>query len=338
MPTFSYDSIKKILVIIFLIVSGFFVFRHIGPFAVFRTASVLSPLGGTFTYGQTVDVRWTSGSPGIRLIELVPVSGGSSVTVYNAQPFGYPIGDTSGSYPFLLSQVTPPGSYYVRIYKANSYEYDQSSGVITIQGTVSPTLTPPPASSGAGTPSPYQYQGLLTSHHQVKNITVNSADMTIESSIPAVMSIEYNFGSASHTGTFNTPWPTTYTTSHVVALTNLRSGTQYFYYVHMKSISGLDMNAGPLAFTTLPSGQPTILPPTPRYSPRPAMRVPSVTIPAPVKQEPVITPPATPSPGGTPIMNVNVPTGGKNSQLETVPVAHGFLDRMWGGIKGIFGY
>lgn len=136
-------KIRFVAIAILLVVSFFFT-RH---YRIFQPAAiVLAPNGGeVFEYGQAVQIRWSPGTPGIRLIEFVPVSGGSPFAVYNA-PFSYTVADTSGNRSFNLSERIPGGSYYVRVYTANSYEFDQSDGSIQIiEKEFSKTKAPPPS-------------------------------------------------------------------------------------------------------------------------------------------------------------------------------------------------
>ncbi len=147
-------KIRFVAVTILLAVSFFFI-RH---YRIFQPAAiVLAPNGGEmFEYGQAMQIRWTPGTPGIRLIEFVPVSGGSPIALYNA-PFSYTVADTSGNRSFNLSERIPGGSYYVRIYTANSYEFDQSDGSIQIiEKEFSKTKAPPPSVSipTPSTPTP----------------------------------------------------------------------------------------------------------------------------------------------------------------------------------------
>lgn len=145
-----------------IILAGFLFIRFGGILQ--PAALVLSPNGGeTFAVGQQMTVQWTPGTPGIREIHIVSVSGGNDTLVYVATPFGYPVADTSGSYTFTVPYLTP-GSYYIKIYKANSNDFDVSDASINIvsQGTAAPSpssnppvpyvITPPPPTITTGTP------------------------------------------------------------------------------------------------------------------------------------------------------------------------------------------
>lgn len=135
----------RLLVIAAAALLGFLMFRY----GIFQPAALLlSPNSGeTFSSGQKIEFRWTAGSPGVRLIELAPASGAAPITIYQAAPFGYPVADTSGSYLFDPLVATwlniSDGLYYVRMYPANSYNYEQSVTPIRI-GAASQTISPPP--------------------------------------------------------------------------------------------------------------------------------------------------------------------------------------------------
>jgi len=155
-------KIRFVIVAVLLAISFFFI-RH---YRIFQPAAiVLAPNGGEmFEYGQAMQIRWTPGTPGIRLIEFVPVSGGSPIAAYNAAPFSYTVADTSGSHSLILYERIPGGSYYVRVYTANSYEFDQSDGSIQIiEKEFSKTKAPSPSVPipTPSTPTPSQIPSIL---------------------------------------------------------------------------------------------------------------------------------------------------------------------------------
>lgn len=120
-----------------IILAGLVVWRY----PMLQTASIISPISGeTFRSDQLMEIRWTPGNPGIRMIELVPQSG-SLITIYQTSVFAYPITDTSGSFSFVPSaRGVPPGQYHIRIYNANSSDYSVTTNPIRIVLPQSPMV------------------------------------------------------------------------------------------------------------------------------------------------------------------------------------------------------
>lgn len=127
-----------------IILVGFLFIRFGGIFH--PAALVLSPNGGeTFAIGKQMTVQWMPGSPGIREIHIVAVADGNDTLVYGAIPFGYPVADTSGSYTFTIPSLAP-GNYVIKIYKANSNDFDVSDAPIKIVHQEIPKVFPTPPS------------------------------------------------------------------------------------------------------------------------------------------------------------------------------------------------
>lgn len=146
MPDFNKEKIR-LTILVFVLIVGFFVMRSTH---IFQPAGLLlSPNSGeSFVSGQKITFQWTLGSPGIRLIELVPTPGGSAITIYQPAPFGYSMGDPGGYYlfdPIASPWIhVPTGFYHVRMYSVGSTNYTQSSLPIRIEAlkTVQPVVTP----------------------------------------------------------------------------------------------------------------------------------------------------------------------------------------------------
>ena len=131
------EKMQVVGLIALLILAGLVVWRY----PMLQTASIISPMGGeTFLVDQTVEIRWTPGNPGIRMIELVPQSG-SVITIYQTAVFAYPVPDTSGSFSFVPSaRGVPPGQYHIRVYNANSSDYSVTINPIRIALPQSPMV------------------------------------------------------------------------------------------------------------------------------------------------------------------------------------------------------
>ena len=137
------------LLVVSVLLLGLFWFRG-SPFA-----AVIAPNGDeTFVATQPLEVKWTSGNPGIREIQLVPAVGGSSISVYKTDAYGYPVPDTSGSFTFIPAHVgAPSGSYYIKIYYANSSSvFDMSDRPFSVVSSL-PAPAIPSSQSVSGTPT-----------------------------------------------------------------------------------------------------------------------------------------------------------------------------------------
>lgn len=183
------DTRIRFLVLMLLLVAGFYFFQY--PSRQFAT--ILYPnTGGTFETGKPLEIRWTSGSPGIQGIDLIPYASyqkygvnayGDTLRIYYKQEYAYNStgGDTSGSYSFTPSTYQiPPGSYYIKISGANNsgITYVSDAPIILI---ASQTTSPPVA-----TPVPFSYPSPVSSvpATPVKVISPNGGEtFTVDGSI-----------------------------------------------------------------------------------------------------------------------------------------------------------
>lgn len=107
----------------------------------YQTASIITPLGGeTYQLDKPVEIRWMSGNPGIRKIELIPQTY-VPIVLHEVSVFGYPVYDTSGYFSFIPSaKGVPAGEYYVKIYSAVSGEYSETKSPIRIVSPQPPAV------------------------------------------------------------------------------------------------------------------------------------------------------------------------------------------------------
>ena len=342
-----------------LVLAGFAVWQYPAFFSKDQMASIISPISGeSFSQDQTVTIRWTPGSPGIQQITLIPKAAfdqyypqyglnwyyEGAITIYYKQEYAYTSGDgdTSGLYMFTPSaKNVPVGSYYIRIDQArNASISDVSSKPIQIIASGQNTVPSLPSAL----PAPSSYQSLLTSNHRVENIMTSSAGVKIDSTIPAIMNIEYkanadyNSWYATKSDRISTPWESVYTMTHSITLNNLAPGTQYFYAINMKSQSGLTLSAGPLAFTTLPEAKSLVTPPP--LPPPPVTSVPK----KPIMVSPVpVTSKTGPSAPSSPAIGSDEPDVAKDVKTAEIPAApgsgpearKGFVSRIWEGFKNV---
>lgn len=192
MSNFS-DMRIRLLVLFLVLVAGFYFFQ----FPSKQFASILYPnTGGTFDIGKPLEIRWTSGSPGIQEIQLISYVDyqkynnpygyyGDRFVIYYKQEYAYHStgGDISGSYFFTPSAYqVPPGSYYVRIVGANnSGKIDVSDTPITL---IAPQTAPITASSVVPTPFSYPSSTPQAPATPVKVISPNGGEtFTVDGSI-----------------------------------------------------------------------------------------------------------------------------------------------------------
>ena len=261
-------KLRLSVVAVLLLVSLFFVRLSGLPW---HFALVVSPNGGeVFETDKPITIRWTPGGSGIRQIDIVPVSGASPLTVYTPAPFGYPMGDNSGSFTFQW--FLPPDSYYAKIYYANSNDFDISDAPfrVTTGGVASPF------------PSPQPQTLLWPSNIRVEGIGDVSAHIKWETNLPAISTVEYKAITPDRPDGFSTGVTSQFITVHDTALTYLAPNTTYYYYLRLWDMARNEIRTETLSFTTrisvpvTPSRSPSVLPQATR-TPLPPVKTPKVT-------------------------------------------------------------
>lgn len=103
--------------------------------------TITSPVGGSYTVGQTIHIAWTPSTTPVQSIAFIPVNGGSAYYIWSQKVNGDPV-ITSGSYDYTVrSGSIPSGSYLIgmsTVPGSDTINTQNSYAPITITNT--PTL------------------------------------------------------------------------------------------------------------------------------------------------------------------------------------------------------
>ncbi|MDP3726597.1 MAG: hypothetical protein Q8R36_05380 [bacterium] len=343
------DKLQIIGMIAAIALAGFISWRYPIFLSTYRAASIIFPFGGeTFPVDKPIELRWTSGNPGIRQIDLIPKSY-VPIVLYQASVFGYPIYDTSGSYTFTPSaRGVLPGEYYVKIYTAGSSEYSETTSpikIITPQPPATPVVVISPNGGETftlGSPIKIFWSGGknkiwvgIAKGEYVPGGTYPLMAFITKDALPnSFLTWDGNLCVLANDCRPVTYWQPSGSIKVVVVSENADGD---YCTQSPDRPCNLDASNGAFTIKTVPP------------SPSPAVVVPkkpAVSSPTPIKPKSQITPP-TPSPTrSAPVITAIPPTSEitkqplpseESSFLDLKPQERkGFFNRILGGIKGVF--